>query len=379
MLLDKEPRTIPGVLRLLRDNEPPPGGVLSVYLDTSPARQAGQAYLLAFRDVCRAIRADLLAEQRDRFEAARAQVERYLTDEPIARHLGVALFAAADPGYFQAVALPRPPIEDIAWSEQPELGPLLQVLDEYERVAVALFDKEWARLFTIVLGAIEERRTIQDDVPGKQATGDWYALAQTRYARHQEDHVLRHAKHTIRDLMELLRTRPFDRLLIGGPVEAVAVLTQQLPRPLRSRLAGTVRLELFASDAEVLDAALPAAAEAERQGELKAVEALIEAADTAHARLGVAPTLAALGERRVYRLLVADDFAGAGRECPTCHQLVAGPERCPTCGGPTVPVSDLRERAIEQAYEQGAGVETVSGEAAVKLAENGGIGAWVRY
>ena len=36
------------------------------------------------------------------------------------------------------------------------------------------------------------------------------------------------------------RTRPFDRLLLAGPDEAMALLRQRLPRSLRARLAGSL-------------------------------------------------------------------------------------------------------------------------------------------
>jgi hypothetical protein len=52
--------------------------------------------------------------------------------------------------------------------------------------------------------------------------------------------------------MVLLRKHSFDRLLLAGPDESLAVLKRELPRPLRARLAGTISVPLFASDAEVL-------------------------------------------------------------------------------------------------------------------------------
>ena len=78
------------------------------------------------------------------------------------------------------------------WDVQPHLAPLYALLGEYERVAAILIDKERARLFIVYLGAIEEQRELRDWVPGKQATGGWFALAQTHYARRHEEYVLHH-------------------------------------------------------------------------------------------------------------------------------------------------------------------------------------------
>lgn len=378
-MISDTPRTIPDQLRLLRTTTPMTGRVLTAYLDTSPPRAEKSAYLLAFRDGCKAIRAALDVGELDRFERAVEQAERFLTSQLEAGRPGLALFASGTDDYFFAVPLPHRPANEVTWGERPLLGPLEEILDECERIAVVLFDKERARLFSVYLGEIEERRTLRDDVPGKQATGGWFALAQARYARHHEDHVVRHAKHVIRELMGMLGARPFDRLLIGGPDEAVALLRHQLPRPLRSRLAGSINLELFAPDTAVLRAALQVAETIERQEEQAAVEELLEAASTPHVALGLRATLEALNDRRVHRLFIAGSFVGEAGECPRCERVVAGLERCPTCGTLTQAIGDLRERILEMARRQGARIEIVSGQAASLLAVHDGLGAWTRH
>jgi hypothetical protein len=372
-------QAIPDVLERLRVLDPPGGRVLSAYFDTSSGRVQGQAYLLSYRDQCKALREALPPGELPAFEAAAAQAERYLTRELVPGQPGTAVFAAGEPSYFTVVALPQRPLESLHWGARPDLGPLQAVLDNYERVAVLLFDKERARLFTVYLGAIEEQRELLDVVPGKQATGGWFALAQSRYARHHEVHVLRHAQHTVAALTELLRTRPFDRLLLAGPAEALALLRAHLPRPLKSRLAGTLRLELFANEAEVLQATLAAAENLERQSEVAAVQELIEATSTPRVALGLEDTLVALSEDRVHRLFLADTFDGMGGTCAVCARLVAGADTCPVCGARKLLPGQLREQVIERALAQGAGVETVSGEAAKLLRRCDGIGAWTRF
>jgi peptide chain release factor subunit 1 len=253
------------------------------------------------------------------------------------------------------------------------------MLDEFERVAVLLFDKMRARLYTVFLGEIEERRTIEDEVPGKQATGGWFALAQARYARHHEDHVLRHGKRTIAELLSMLQERPFDRLLLGGPPESVALLRQQLPGPLRSRLAGTLHLSLSASEADVRNAALELAEQVERQAEVSMVNELLEAATSSNAEISLDASLVAISDRRVHLLLVADTFNEAGSECPSCGRLARATGTCPTCGRPSQLATNLRERLVRRVLEQGGQVEMVSGAAAARLTEHGGVGVWTRY
>jgi peptide subunit release factor 1 (eRF1) len=370
--------TLPGVIKSLREITAPGDRVLSVYLDTSPGRIAGQAYLLAYRDACKALRETLPTGERDAFEAAAAQAERHLT-QLVPGRPGLALFASGSPDYLFAAPLPTRPVEEITWAKAARLGPLVEVLDEFERIAVLLFDKERAILYTIFLGEIEGRHALEDYVPGKQATGGWFALAQTRYARHHEEHVLRHAKRTIALLMEVLRDRPFDRLFLAGPDEAVELLTRHLPRPLKARLAGRIDLELFADEAAISRAALAAAEAVERREELALVDELLNEATATRAAVGVQATLDALNDRRVHVLFVADSLSGPAAECRRCERLSITAGRCPLCSGPLAELPDLRERVFERALEQGARIESLAGPAAAKLAGWGGLGAWTRY
>lgn len=282
---------LPEVLHTLRTAAPPGGRVLSAYLDTTPSRLAGQAYLLAFRDACKQVRAQLPPEEGPRFEAAVAQVERFLAQRLTPQRRGQALFAAGTDGYFYYLALPRPPADQVVWDACPALRPVEEQLDEEEWQAVLLFDKARACVVSIYLDAIEEEQQVTDEVPGKQATGGWFALAQKRYERHHEDHVLRHVKRAVAVVADLGRRRPFDRLFLAGPDEALALLRAHLPRPLRARLEGHLGLELFASDTQVLTAALRAAEEAERRDDLGRARELIDGAATPHAETGLDATL----------------------------------------------------------------------------------------
>lgn len=371
--------TLPEFITTLQQTPPPPGGVLSVYLDTGPSRGAGQAYLLAFRDGCKALRSTLPSADSRAFEAAVRRAERYLVEQVVPGKPGLTMFASDQEAYFHALPLPKAPTDEVWWDSVPLLSPLQLLLEEDARLSVLLFDKQRARLLTIVLGAVEEERRLFDDVPGKQATGGWYALSQARYARHHEEHVLRHVKRTTAALLDLLRTRPFDRLLLGGPDEALALLKSHLPPPLRARLAGTLSLELSAGDTEVLQAAMREAALLARQEQERAVQDLLEAAGTPHAVVGLDATLAALNERRVHRLLVAEGFALAGAECPRCGRLCTRATLCPVCDAPMTPVPNLETHLAAQAHEQGATLEVVCGAASERLMACNGVGAWTHY
>lgn len=393
---------IPRILATLRETPPPTSGVLSAYLATPRNRpDAGPAYLASFRSGCEALRASLAPEEVASFEQAVARADDHLSADFVPRQPGLALFVGSEPGYVHAVSLPHAPIEELAWGPRPALAALEAVLDDNERIAVALFHMGGARLFSIYLGTVEESQELTSEVPGQHATGQWGGMvrandarpsgasagrgprgggmAAARYARRHRDALHEHARDTAGALMDLLRRRTFDRLLLAGPPEPVTVLRDELPRPLRARLAGQLPLAANAGDAEVLQAAVAAAEAIERETETRMVDELIAADTTPGVALGVAATAAALSEGRVRHLFVAESFAVVGGECMTCGRLVAGFRDCPVCNAPTRQVGDLREYVVQRAVDQGARIETVSGDAAALLMAYEGLGAWTRY
>lgn len=381
MMMTSPIQTLPDVLERMK-RVPTDRHYLSVLLDTTPERMIGQAYRVSFRDAIRSLREELAETdpaEKTQFEQAVGVADAYVNDQVSAQAAGLAIYLDSTGEIEVAVPLPMSPPNHVEWAAYPDIEPLVEALDEQERMAVVLIDKERTRLFTIFLGQVEEQTAFRDEVVGKQATGDWFALSQKRYARHHDVEVMRHVKRTIHAMMEELRLRPFDRLLIGGAPEAVTVLTHQLPSPLRDRLAGTLHLELFVTDAEVVEAAMREAGIARQRQDLEQVRQILDASTGQNAAVGPDATLAVLSEARVHRLFVTRELALAGGECPVCDRLMLQEGDCPVCGNHLTPVSSIRERSIANALGQGARVEIVIGDAADLLMAHGGMAAWTRY
>src|SRR4029078_12158582 len=102
-----------------------------------------------------------------------------------------------------------------------DVAPLLEVLDEYERYAVAVVDKRHARLFTVFAGQIEESLKFQDFVLSHHDQGGW---SQANYQRHHEAHVFRHLKRVAEYLTDLYRRRELHRLIVAEPEEQNSAL-----------------------------------------------------------------------------------------------------------------------------------------------------------
>jgi len=351
--------------------------VLSVYLDLDPQRQVDRAYLVVLKD--------LVKETRDRLDetvaaALSAQVGRlgeWLEREgPQGR--GFVAFSCHDPELWYTAFLPMPVDDHVAFEPRRHLGPLLALLDEYERYAVALVDKEKARLFSVFMGTIEETEAFEDVVPGKHDQGGW---SQARYQRDHENHVYQHLQHITQRLAVLLERKSFDRLILAGPEEATNELRGLLPQVLGERLVATMPGEMFAGEAEVLEQSLAVVDRFEREEEARLVETVLDEAGADGASCGLIPTLEAIWQARVQTLLVAEGREQEGSECQDCGQLQPGHVApCPACGGSMLPLVHLVERAMERTRAQAGEIEVVRGDPATLLRERcGGVAALYRF
>jgi peptide subunit release factor 1 (eRF1) len=271
-------------------------------------------------------------------------------------------------------------VEDyLAYEPHADVALLMEILDDYERYAVALVDRRHARLFSVFLGAIEEQRAFQDFVPGQD---DRSGLSEPRKQHHLDTHVHWHLKHVARELADLHRRRPFDRLIIAGPEEAASGLRSVLPRALAHRVAAVIPGEMNATTQEILDRTLEVEQRVERDVEDRVVTEMFDKARAGgRATSGVAPTLEALWLNQVQTLVVAAGVHLPGSECTNCGRLEAGHVvTCPACGAPMGDTQDLFHRAVGRTIEQAGTAEIVHDDAARRLREaGGGLGALLRF
>ena len=135
--------------------------VLSVYLDLDPGGQVRRTYRVVFEDLVKETGARLTQEAREAFDAEAARVQSWLETEPL-KGKGLVLFSCAPRDLWQVFTLQVRVEHHLAFEPDPDLAPLLELLDDHERYAVALVDKRHARLFTVFMGEIEEADEFED-------------------------------------------------------------------------------------------------------------------------------------------------------------------------------------------------------------------------
>src|SRR5262245_28915540 len=358
--------------------------VLSVYLDVDQSKGSNlnRRFHSVLEDMLRSIKTGLQDAQLKDFaaDAARAQ-EHVLGLEPGSK--GIILFADTSEELFWSRKVPVPIRNNARWSDTPYVTPLLALIDEYERYGGGLVDKERGRLFTVYMGEIAELADFLAARPVRriQAPGMDHLVSEHRLQNKADLHAHLHLKHVAESIDRLVDRYAFDRILIGGPVEATGELQRLLSKRVRRRLVDRISLPIAANAGRVLEEALRTGERLERQMEEQIVNDLITGDDKHHPfTLGLEHTVHALCEGRIWRMVYAQGFTARGGQCGNCRMLFAiSGGTCEYCGAAIKPTEDLLERMLERALGQDSLLEQVSGSAAARLRQAGGIGAILRF
>ncbi|MFQ5876938.1 MAG: hypothetical protein ACE5JH_04495 [Acidobacteriota bacterium] len=368
---------------LMRHSASDSSPILSLYLDVDQARPVNRnrGIETAARAMLSSLREQDVADPAQLDEDIR-RVEDFLGGyEPSGRSLVLFCDASADLLWQRTFPVPLPP--DVRYRPDPHLRPLLETLDEHERYGVVLLDRQQARLFTVFFGGIEEHREAFAplSVKATRTTGTDHIFSEKRFHRRAVEHAHLHIKQVASMLRKLQRERGFDQLVIAGPLPATSELQRLLPRALSDRVAAVLKLPIDTSENGILRQVTDLQDRREREREAALVEDLFEAAARGRqAVLGIQPTLEALRELRVLRILYVSDGpieGGICRRCGTLSRRARG--QCSFCRVPLGRVHDLVGRMARAVVESGGRLDRLRHPEAVRRLAPHSTGAFLRF
>jgi peptide chain release factor subunit 1 len=356
------------------------GYFVSFYLNVDPMFNKKGDYMVHLKNMMKSTVESLDKTKYKRVKGDLEKINKYvLTNKRIFKK-GLALLSSTQNSFWKEYHLGIPVKNELIVDKDPYIKPLLDILDNYQRYAVLLVDKEFARIFVIHLREIVEYGEVYTpDIPGKHKKGGWFALSQSHYERHIDYLVGMHLKEVTEKLDSFLSGEYIGRLIIGGSDEAVSIVKGMLHKKILDKVIGTVKIEMFAKSPEVLAKVEPAVFSFEKKKEEETVETLITGAmKNKDAVLGLENVLHALQEQRVRKLIFIRDLKTSGFSCSSCGFLtIQKADPCPYCKGRMEMVDYMVDLAGEKAIGQGALVEVVTENK--KLQEAGGIGAFLRF
>ncbi len=341
--------------------------VLSLYVDgtvTDPAQRF--EWRVAARDALDGLAstlADRPEAEREALERCRLLLEEELEQIAAAiRAPGWVGFATVD-GVQLSGGIPVPMPTEVRWQRGIWIAPYIRALKQDTPVLVAVLDGRSAIIYRYLGGRLERLEKLHAILHGGHA--DHLGAPQQRFhtptrgatASELADHARLHARDVLaREVAERLvhLVDPAGGLVVGGIPEAMHAVLRQLPPAVRERTLPLPELTLTDTDAELTRAAGRAASALRNRRDQTAVQRLVDAAAAGQrATVGVPESLEALAMGEGRELFVTPDFLAQ-------HAAEA-------------------EQAIEQAFDQDAAVEVVSGEAAAALDAEGGLGLLLRF
>jgi peptide subunit release factor 1 (eRF1) len=293
------------------------------------------------------------------------------------RARGLAIFACGADQLFEVVPLPVSVPSQVVVASGPAVGPLESAIEDHERVAALLVDRQRARLLVVDWGEVVEHSELIDDLPrgldgvGTRPRGDNRAVA---VAASTSQHVRR----AVQAAWELFQRAGFERLALAGPDEVVVDVERQLHPYLRERVVGRLAgVSVNASPEELRRAAVAHALEAERRKEAELVVRLREEAGSGRrAVAGLERTLAAVHHHRADLVMVSHGFSQPGWRCRGCGCLALRGRGC-SCGTDMEEVDDVVAEVLDDALAQRARVEVCVANADLDVL--GRIGAFLRF
>ncbi len=374
-------------LQALIGHRPQAGAkVLTVYLDVDQSRQSNvnHGYLRTAKDRLRAREQSIKdPHERESFNRNCEKILETISTEG-ARGRTLVLISDASNDFLWRRELFINLAPAVRWDERPYVRPLVEAVDEYERYCVVVADREKGRIFSVYLGQIEEEKDVMSAEKRKyiKAAGKDTVRSQPGWQRREEEHALWHLKEVAGAVENLASRVSFDRLILAGQHEITNELRGILPKRLQALVVREIPLAVDESDHAVLKATMRVEEEVERESEVRLVDQLITAAaKDSQGVMGLQPTLNAMRQGRIMRLVYVFGHTVTGSLCPKCESLFEGnPGACPyDSARPLKPVDDVVERLADLVVDSGGRSENVRGPAAEKLEKAGRIGALLRF
>lgn len=301
------------------------------------------------------------------FDSISADIERiknYLDKELDPSAQGVVIVACNAAGVFKPLAFGLPVPTHIDVGPTPSLSTVIRLLDDSPTFGVLVTDQHDATLHLFTRANRGASVWLEStDYPRKQQQG---GFSQRRFQARADERVSAFAQQVAEETQRALEEVDAPMLIIAGDEVMTSALDEQFHESVKDRIAGTVRLDVRASESDILEATLPIAEKAERQREL---EGLRELRDRLGANGGAVASpedvLTALQAGQVMTLFMNDDFDSPGWADYSMPLYGVGdpPSEHPAGGDMDnlVPIS-LKEEIVRLIIQTGAEIDIIPTE-----------------
>jgi peptide chain release factor subunit 1 len=338
--------------------------LVSLYVRIDPtARRSLESQLTALLDQIRPLAFDDAVDHHSRI-SLRNDISRIREAARSRRWKpgAVGIFSCSGRGLFEEVQLPRAVRDRVVVDETPWIRPMLGVLDEYHRTGLLIVDKKTAQLWEVYQDEMHPVASIED--PALRQPN--HAAGNSERNVHNRAQVLlnRHYRRVVEVLDQLVRTKGFEVLLVGGRDHEVPGFVDFLPPDLRERMFATFTVDPGTATAGDLRRIAATLIERyERDEERRLVGEILETtAAGGRAVAGLEPCLWAGSMAAIESLVVQEGATVPGVVCDQSAWFGLSGRVCALCGAPTRRVPDVIDELVTSVIENGGAVEHVEAQ-----------------
>src|SRR4030042_2773795 len=160
---------------------------VSLYLNVNPITNKKYDYVIHVKNMIKETLEKMDKKEIKRTNGDFEKIDAYVMANKRIFKKGLVILTSQEKKFWVEFHLSVPIKNEIILDKTPYIKPLLDILDNYQRYAILLVDKESARLFIIHIGEIEEYTEVHsENVPGKHKKGGWYSLSEKSYERNTD-------------------------------------------------------------------------------------------------------------------------------------------------------------------------------------------------
>jgi rubrerythrin len=293
---------------------------------------------------------------------------------------GLAVFADGGSALYERIELPLRLRNRLVIEPSPYVRPVVHALSLLEPFVVARVSRDESSLYLVDEWMLAKEDDLtgpwlrsSDRETGEVSIKEYYAAAR------QDALVDLHYKEVGNSLAKLLETSEVRRVVLCAQHDIASGFRRTLPAAVAARIVAEIPLDANATTGQMLVTARDAVERARHEEMVELAARIKEGVESGGRGVsGFADVLSALERHQVQTLLVDRDYRVPGWRCVECSWVgLAAAERCPVCGGATVPVADAVGEVVRLAVLQNGRVEV--GEQIPVLKELGGVAGVLRY
>ncbi|PLS79513.1 MAG: hypothetical protein CYG59_12820 [Chloroflexi bacterium] len=352
---------------------------LSIYLDITPDGTGKRQSLVNLDQDFERIAGQI--KQRggnlESFEADRDRIMQLVNQDLPVDAQGLAIFACNAEGVWNVVPLQVPVETQLYEDRYPHIFHLARIIDDYETFAVVLVDSQDSRIFVVSLNEAEKAGEADagENIRRFEA-GGW---GQMLFQRRIDNVIKAHHKEMADKLGRIIKRYGVQHVILAGNDSIKGSVREALPTQIQDMVVDFINLDIRSNMQSIMETIEPMMREVERMQEADDVDDLETEVNSKGGLgcVGIGDVALALTKGQVRMLLMQQDFAAMGGECPNCGTLRPGLR--PTCpfDGTEMQQIDLREAFVARARQQNAVIQIV--EQSPFLVEHEGVGALLYY